>query len=58
MFDMLPGDYEYKQQWSDSTRWLLDLEAHNPTSLRATVFNTLRAARRKFSHSTPEERAA
>ncbi len=58
MFDMLPGDYEYKQQWSDSTRWLLDLEAHNPASLRATVFNTLRAARRKFSHSTLEERAA
>lgn len=57
-FDMLPGDYEYKKQWSDSTRWLLDLEAQNPASLRATVFNTLRAARRKFSQSTPEERAA
>lgn len=58
VFDMLPGEYEYKQQWTDSTRWLLDLEAQNPASLRATVFNTLRSARRKFSQSNPEERAA
>lgn len=57
-YDMLSGDYEYKRQWSDGTRWLLDLEAHNPASLRATVFNTLRAARRRFSNFIPEERAA
>ncbi len=56
-FDMLPGEYEYKQQWSDSTRWLLDLEAHNSASLRATLFNTLRAARRRFINSSPENPA-
>jgi CelD/BcsL family acetyltransferase involved in cellulose biosynthesis len=44
--DMLPGDYEYKKQWCDSARWLLDLEAHNPRSWRAKAFHTLRAARR------------
>lgn len=57
-YDMLAGDYAYKRQWSDSTRWLLDLEAHNPGSLRATLFNTLRAARRGFGKFIPEGRAA
>jgi CelD/BcsL family acetyltransferase involved in cellulose biosynthesis len=58
-YDMLPGDYEYKQQWCDATRWVLDLEAHNPVSLRATVFHTLRAARRRFrTKNSQEGRAA
>ncbi|HRH94806.1 MAG TPA: GNAT family N-acetyltransferase [Prosthecobacter sp.] len=46
--DMLPSDYEYKRQWCDSLRWLLDVEAFNPTSWRAATFHTLRAVRRLF----------
>ncbi len=49
-YDMLPGEYEYKRQWCDATRWLLDLEAANPTSWRATVFHTLRTVRRWLAH--------
>ena len=49
-YDMLPGEYEYKRQWCDATRWLLDLEAANPTSWRATIFHTLRAVRRWLAH--------
>jgi CelD/BcsL family acetyltransferase involved in cellulose biosynthesis len=44
--DMLPGDYQYKKQWCESSRWLLDLEAHNPRSWKARAFHALRAARR------------
>lgn len=58
-FDMLPGDYEYKRQWSDATRWLLDLEAHNPSSWRASTFHALRAVRRRLaSNPLPEALAA
>ncbi len=46
VYDMLPSDYEYKRQWCDGARWLLDLEAFNPASWRATAFHALRAARR------------
>jgi CelD/BcsL family acetyltransferase involved in cellulose biosynthesis len=46
VFDMLPSDYEYKRQWCDGVRWLLDLEAFNPASWRATAFHTLRTLRR------------
>lgn len=48
--DMLPSDYEYKRQWCDGARWLLDLEAFNPASWRATAFHTLRTVRRWFPH--------
>jgi CelD/BcsL family acetyltransferase involved in cellulose biosynthesis len=48
--DMLPSDYEYKRQWCDGARWLLDLEAFNPASWRATAFHTLRTLRRWFPH--------
>lgn len=46
VLDMLPSDYEYKRQWCDGERWLLDLEAFNPASWRATAFRTLRTLRR------------
>lgn len=49
VYDMLPGEYEYKRQWGDSTRWVLDLEAANPSSWRASVFHALRTVRRRFS---------
>ncbi|WP_395740783.1 GNAT family N-acetyltransferase [Prosthecobacter sp.] len=56
VYDMLPSDYEYKRQWADGARWLLDLEAFSPTSWRATVFRTLRAMRRLLpSRRTTEE---
>ncbi|MDZ4402583.1 GNAT family N-acetyltransferase [Prosthecobacter sp.] len=46
--DMLPSDYEYKRQWCEGLRWLLDLEASNPSSWRAAAFHALRAVRRLF----------
>ena len=46
VYDMLPSDYEYKRQWCDGVRWLLDLEAFNPASWRATAFHALRTLRR------------
>ncbi|MCF7789174.1 MAG: GNAT family N-acetyltransferase [Prosthecobacter sp.] len=46
VYDMLSSDYEYKRQWCDGARWLLDLEAFNPASWRGTAFRTLRALRR------------
>ncbi len=51
--DMLPSDYEYKRQWCDSLRWLIDLEACNPASWRAAAFHTLRAIRRLFPQRPP-----
>lgn len=51
--DMLPSDYEYKRQWCDSLRWLIDLEACNPASWRAAVFHSLRAIRRLFPRRQP-----
>lgn len=44
--DMLPSEYEYKRQWCESLRWLLDVEAFSPASWRAAAFHTLRTARR------------
>ena len=49
VYDMLPSDYEYKRQWCDGVRWLLDLEAFNPASWRATTFHALRTLRRWFT---------
>ncbi|MEZ5385768.1 MAG: GNAT family N-acetyltransferase [Prosthecobacter sp.] len=46
--DMLPSEYEYKRQWCDSLRWLLDVEAFNAASWRAAAFHSLRTARRLF----------
>lgn len=51
VYDMLPGDYEYKRQWCDGSRWLLDLEGFNPASWRATAFRALRTVRRWFARS-------
>lgn len=46
VYDLLPSDYEYKRQWADGARWLLDVEAFNPTSWRSAAFKTLRTLRR------------
>lgn len=55
VYDMLPGEYEYKRRWGDSTRWLLDLEAHNPASWRARTFHALRSLRRQFANTQAQE---
>lgn len=55
LYDTLPGEYEYKRQWADTARWVLDLEAHNPASWRATTFHALRALRRRFAGSPAPE---
>ena len=52
VFDMLPSDYEYKRQWCDGARWLVDLEAFNPASWRATAFRALRTVRRWLPRAT------
>ncbi len=54
-YDMLPGEYEHKRRWADSTRWLLDLEAHNPASWRARTFHALRSLRRHFVNTHNQE---
>lgn len=48
--DMLPSDYEYKRQWCDGLRWLLDIEAYNASSWRGAAFHTLRSLRRMLPH--------
>lgn len=52
VFDMLPSDYEYKRQWCDGVRWLLDLEGFNPASWRALTFRALRTMRRLAGGNT------
>lgn len=59
LFDLLPGEHDYKRRWSDGVRWLLDLEAYNPESWRASTFQMLRAVRRRLvPYSDPEESAS
>jgi len=55
VYDMLPGDYEYKRQWCDGERWQLDLEGFNPASWRATAFRALRTLRRWLPQSRKAE---
>lgn len=55
VYDTLPGEYEYKRQWTDSVRWVLDLEGHNSASWRARTFHALRSMRRHFSNTHPQE---
>lgn len=52
VYDMLPSDYEYKRHWCEGARWLLDLEAFNPASWRATAFHALRTVRRWLPRRT------
>ena len=46
LFDMLPGTYRYKTDWAHSSRYVLDLEAYQPESLRAALFRSLRHLKR------------
>lgn len=44
--DLLPGDFEYKREWGESERAVLDIEGFNEHSPRAGFFRVLRAAKR------------
>ncbi|MEQ1841287.1 MAG: GNAT family N-acetyltransferase, partial [Verrucomicrobiales bacterium] len=48
-FDFLPGEYAYKQEWSNDVRFVEDVEAFQPWSLRAWVFRGLRACKRRMA---------
>jgi len=46
--DFLPGDISYKREWSDHVRYVVDVEAFNPMSLRALAFRGLRSVKRRL----------
>lgn len=52
-YDLLPGDIEYKRKWAGEHRLVADLEAVNPSSLRARIFHSMRAVKRAISHLLP-----
>lgn len=52
-YDLLPGDIEYKKKWAKEQRLVADLEAVNPSSLRALVFHSMRAVKRAITHLIP-----
>lgn len=55
LFDMLPGTYRYKREWSQESRYVLDIEAYAPESVRATIFRSIRSLKRlvQRTSSTP-----
>ena len=53
--DMLPGDVDYKRKWTEEHRMLADLEAVNPRSMRAAVFQAMRAVKRTLNQFLPSE---
>ena len=48
-YDMLPGDYEYKRSWCESSRFVVDLESFHPRRPRAALFRALRYLKRRVS---------
>lgn len=46
IYDMLPGEFDYKQQLCKEVRHVVDVEAFNPISLRAQLFRSLRGVKR------------
>lgn len=54
LFDMLPGTYRYKMDWAQTSRYVLDLEAYQPESLRAFLFRAFRHVKRKIPRSSPD----
>ena len=46
--DFLPGDISYKREWADRVRYVFDIEAFNPLSVRALVFRFMRTFKRRF----------
>lgn len=54
--DMLPGDIEYKSKWTQAFREVVDLEAINPNSVRARLFQAVRSVKRVLSKIRSRER--
>jgi CelD/BcsL family acetyltransferase involved in cellulose biosynthesis len=57
LYDLLPGEFEYKKRWCSSVRHVFDLESFHPRSTRASVFRALRSAKRLLTRtrkSTPQ----
>lgn len=54
-FDMLPGTYRYKTDWAQTSRHVLDVEAYQPESLRATAFQAIRSLKRLFPQSSSSQ---
>lgn len=46
IYDMLPGEFDYKRQLCKDVRHVVDVEAFNPLSLRAQLFRSLRGVKR------------
>jgi CelD/BcsL family acetyltransferase involved in cellulose biosynthesis len=46
IYDLLPGEEDYKASWCPEMRRQFDLEAFHPRSLRARVFTSARSLRR------------
>jgi CelD/BcsL family acetyltransferase involved in cellulose biosynthesis len=42
-YDFLGGDASYKGEWSQAERWIIDLGARNPSSLRGWLFEKAKA---------------
>jgi len=61
-YDFLAGDADYKRSWSSDSRTLLSVEALNPHSRRAFVFQQARVLRNLLGphahHPTPSSPAA
>lgn len=58
IYDMLPGDYDYKRQWCKGVRHVVDIESFNPASPPAMLFRALRAAKRLIARGAPAPRSA
>lgn len=50
-YDLLPGDYPYKKEWCERTRFVSDVECFNSLSLKGLIFRLLRSIKRHFTSS-------
>ena len=53
VIDMLPGDLEYKSKWTQLFRKVVDFEAVNAHSVRARVFQSIRAVKKSLLKLLP-----
>jgi CelD/BcsL family acetyltransferase involved in cellulose biosynthesis len=56
-YDMLPGDYEYKESWCHTSRYVVDLECFHPLRAKAAVFQVLRSLKRHIAPSGADQPA-
>lgn len=55
VYDMMPGEFDYKTHLCKDVRHVLDIEAFNPLSLRARIFRSLRGFKRLVPDHKQEE---